>query len=408
MPFLILFLSLIISTYVFAVMGNYSILAFILCMLIAYIFLIKRFFPFHRILVLGILIGLVLSTFLKFSLPKGVQCNGYIAYKYSKGIGVRVLQCLPGSPKNEVIYANCQLSACRSLYTEVLLSIDDKPSFGKFLAVGRVLKASNSGKKWYLELMKVGNGYKTDFYTKLERNFGSEIASVGTSILAGETNLSTELKTEVRELGLLHIIAISGINILYLQKIVSFATEKLRKRYREALNIIVLVVLWVIVGENLSLLRAIVLELLKLILEKGGVLKDRYFFVLAMVIIFIWSPFYYKDASFWLIFAACFAVYVSLNHIEKYTKNLAWYTRELVENLVVWLHIVPVTFIFFGKTTIVGIVWGVLISPLIEVGTIVGYIALLFYRIPFLGGLVLYSYGIISTLLVNLLHLFHS
>jgi len=414
----VFFFFVLIGEFVVVKKRNWKIiiiLLFIILLLTSFLFwrlnrLNRRLYRFWLSgLFLGILSGYLLGP----QIPcLGDICKGTVLHKYNNGVGISVSECDTSSIRRGVLYGPCGGNSCPPMYTTVKVVVKST-GFGPFIAKGKIIDRwgvhePSRFREFYLSIMRIGFRHRVLFYNKL-RDIGTEnVASLGTSILLGETNFNNEFESEVRYLGLLHIVAISGINIVYLQNIVRYITAKMQPSFARKIDLVVLFLLYLFVGNNISLIRAILIILFKEILFSSGIVYKRQYFFLVLAFMVVFSPSVMQNVSFWLVFAICIGIYVLIPSLHARKKNKNKYIDPLIDSFILWISVLPVILRVFKRITILNIFLGIFIDPILELATMLGYITFIISGVKFIGSVFLYTYVFIISIMLNLLHVFHT
>ncbi|MCJ7789223.1 MAG: ComEC/Rec2 family competence protein, partial [Candidatus Atribacteria bacterium] len=198
-------------------------------------------------------------------------------------------------------------------------------------------------------------------------------------MLLGEKNLiSPEIKEIFTEAGIMHILAVSGLNVGIIAAALFFLLNflKLPKKLKLIILILFLIIYTSITGYQPSILRATIMFLLLI----GGKLinRNRNLFLslfLAAFLILLLNPLVLYDAGFLLSFMVTFfLIYLSPILQEQFSKVLVWIKDPLSISIAAWIGIFPLSAYFFNKVSIISIVVNIFIVPLTSIATILGFI----------------------------------
>lgn len=338
----------------------------------------------------------------------GQRCVGRVVENYSKGASVLLDRCEPESARAGNIYVSCYGKSCPDLYAVVEIEITSRSGVGSFSGKGVFVKHTHplvSDTDLYYELLRKGNGYRQGYFRWLNEALPLEQSALLTSMLFGETQLSTELKSIMKDLGIVHVIAISGINIRYLQGLVTWIVRGFRRKIRGMIETVPLVLLFVVVGPVVSLLRAIGSAVIAGLCRSFGLLQNGFVIFFVVAILLLWSPKYLYDAGYWLVSAASIGIYVIVPKTTAFWRNSV--IREIGSTAVIWLCVAPVQLIIFGNLTPLGIVVGAIIGPLVEIASIAGYAGVIVRYLPVLGDLLRFFVGIVVSIMLLVVNMFH-
>lgn len=353
-----------------------------------------------------------LSSF-RFSPTTGDVCEGFVSSTFNGGNVVSVYHCGVAGflPVGITVYCG---GLCKdTLYTVVSIKVVSTKTFGGNVATGVVVGHDLLSRCWFvrevLSILRYGYEFKLAMYESIEGFAGEDVGLVGVGMLFGEIVADSNGKSELFvKLGLAHIFAVSGVNIQYLLSFIEGIIGTKRVRFRDNARAFVAVALGVIVGPTISYLRAILSLFLDFLLSKYGFIPSQYriFGVLSLLLLSDLSM--VARAGYWFVSAACIGVYVVAPQVvfvlESFFRKKA-VVREILVSVVVWMCVVPVSVSYFQQFSIPGLVLGMLISPLVEVISVVGYVLLpVSVLIPHIG----LPYGVLVAVLLALLELFHA
>lgn len=360
-------------------------------------------------LVLGIVLGaLVTRNSEDTTVFSGEFCVGYVLKMYQGSVSVRVDTCSNSRDVKGVFYVSCQ-NKCPEQYERVKVLIKDRKSFGRFLGRGAftdfVKDDIRAVRSLYYYMLTRGKRLKNTYYSWLRQRLPQENASLIASMLFGDTQLSQDTVTLMKEIGIVHVIAISGVNITYLLLVVRHLCSYWPRVAKSLIEVVVLVALYFVVGEAVSLIRALIMSFWGIFTKKAGFPAVNWSFLLGLSVVLLIDPRYLWDAGFQLVSAACFGVYICVPALDNWVKNK--FLQRIGEALVVWGCVVPVQFALFHKIPLSGVVVGFLISPFVEGITIVGYCSVVLKYVPAVADMSRVFLGVLSSLVLLVVHLFH-
>lgn len=237
---------------------------------------------------------------------------------------------------------------------------------------------------WRYYLFKI----KRDIINKWNKYFpkSDEYSLLKALILGEKTVLSKELMFDYQHLGLLHIIAISGMHIALLYAIILFLLKPLynKPNGRFYVFLIALSLLWIyaiITGFSASVVRAVVLFSL---IEYGKLWKRENSVVNASLVsaflLLLFNPNYLWDVGFQLSYAAIFGILLFQKFGKKYTYSNNYGIRKVKELL--WITtcaqmgVLPLSLYYFGQFPILFLIANLIIIPLSNIVLVVGIISI--------------------------------
>ncbi len=230
-------------------------------------------------------------------------------------------------------------------------------------------------------------------------------ASLLNGILFG-INLNTNklFYEQLKIVGLLHIVVLSGINITILASIVATATSNFSKYISYLITILTIIFFILFVGFQAPIVRAGFMGILTLV----AILSGRKNFVLyalflsALLIFMIW-PHWLKTVSFQLSYGATLGIILfgqtkqikKEKFIDKTIYNL-W--KEIKLSLAAQIFTAPIIFFYFKQVSLIAPISNVLIAPVIAPLMLFGLAASFLGKINCLLGLIpaYICFGILS------------
>lgn len=251
---------------------------------------------------------------------------------------------------------------------------------------------------------KLTEKFTDDIKELFNKCLSPQNSSLITSIILGDSNfLDEEELTLYRDLGLAHILAVSGLHIGIVSGALVFVFSRIgiKRKYN---YIITLSIIWfyaILIGYSPSTLRAClmfsILFLSDLVHEPYDSLNTIFF---SMFILLIFNPFWIFSVSFQLSYIATTAI-ILIN--PKITQYLYPYRGKLINSLsgivAVNIGLLPINAYYFNTFPILGIIANLISIPILSIGLIVGMFMVIFnYLFPFINSI----FGIVLNLLLNL------
>lgn len=195
-----------------------------------------------------------------------------------------------------------------------------------------------------------------------------EAALAAGMILGDKTGFDNSLNTDLKNSGLMHLVVISGANLMILMTVTINGLSGLINR--KIAIIIGILLSWIFVGMvgwQVSILRAVLMVSLvywaQLLGRKFSILRNIFFVFLLMVLI---DYRFLSEVSFWLSFTAYLGVLVGRGKW-----SVIWIT----------LWTMPVLAFYFGKISLVQPVTNILVLGLSETVTVFGLIGIMIGQI---------------------------
>ncbi len=220
-------------------------------------------------------------------------------------------------------------------------------------------------------------------------------ASLLNGILFGiDLKTSKGFYEQLKIVGLLHIVVLSGINITILGSFLSAITSKFSKLISILITILGIIIFVLFVGAKAPIVRAGFMGILTLVSfiykRKNFVLYSLF---LSGLFIFVFWPEWIKSVSFQLSFGATLGIILfgqsrekkTNNWLEKFTQAIK---KDLKLSLAAQLFTAPIIFLYFRQISLVSPISNLLISFTIVPLMIFGFLAAFLGKIHFLFGLI--------------------
>ena len=224
------------------------------------------------------------------------------------------------------------------------------------------------------------------------------------SIILGNSNfLDEEELTLYRDLGLAHILAVSGLHIGIISGCLIFVFSRLgiKRKYNYVITLSIIWFYAILIGYSPSTLRAClmfsILFLSDLVHEPYDSLNTIF---ISMFILLIFNPFWIFSVSFQLSYIATISIILIK---PKITQCLYPYKGKLINSLssvvAVNIGLLPINAYYFNTLPLLGIIANLISIPILSIALIVGMFMVTFnYLFPFIISIL----GIVLNLLLNI------
>lgn len=232
--------------------------------------------------------------------------------------------------------------------------------------------------------------------------------AVGFSI-GGSQNLTDNTKQNFKNLGLTHLIAVSGFQVVLMVDIANQFSERIQMNslLRRFLQIALIVGLILVVGIQAPVLRAGISGILKIFTEViGRKISALRNLIWAAIILVFWNPAMLLSLSFQLSFAATLGLILLPNFSFLNSEKLPNFLKELLSafltSLAATLWTLPLIVQINGKISGLSVFVNVLVSTFISFSTILAF----FGQIPILGELFTIINSGILIIILNIVEIF--
>ncbi|PIQ72464.1 hypothetical protein COY13_04250 [Candidatus Roizmanbacteria bacterium CG_4_10_14_0_2_um_filter_36_35] len=224
------------------------------------------------------------------------------------------------------------------------------------------------------------------FFSSVINNYLSEPqASLLNGIIFGVNLKTTKIFYEqLKIVGLLHIVVLSGMNITILAAIIGSITSFFGKQISILITILTIILFILFVGPQAPIVRAGFMGLLTLVAiltgRKNLVLYSLFLSVIFIAIVF---PRWLTSISLLLSYGATLGI---IFFGQTSSKNQLW--RELKVSLAAQLFTTPIIFIYFKQISLIAPLSNLLVAPVIPPLMIFGFLTAILGKINYFLGLI--------------------
>jgi competence protein ComEC len=229
-----------------------------------------------------------------------------------------------------------------------------------------------------------------NIYKVFDRYHGQGEASFLKGVVFGyRGDLSAEVKQAFMDTGTIHILAVSGSNVVVVALIFYSIVGFFRVSSRVGTALTLLGLLWymVITGLSPSVIRATIMAGSILIGNVFGRKGDIYnSLACAALIMLIWDPLFLLDVGFQLSFAAVISIVYFYPKLEPLTERLPgeFFRIRLVDStlklfavsVAAQLGTLPFTAYYFGRVSLISILANLIVVPVSGLNTLLGFATL--------------------------------
>lgn len=235
-------------------------------------------------------------------------------------------------------------------------------------------------------------------------------ASLLNGILFGE-NLKTSkiFYEEVKRIGLLHLVVLSGTNITILSSIIGSLTKNLSKPISILINILIIILFTIFVGAEAPIIRASIMSIITLVaVLYGRKSAALYSLFISFVLIALFKSEWIGTISLQLSYGASMGIILfGIVHERKkergFFENMqssVW--KELKPSLAAQIFTVPLIFFWFKQVSFIAPISNILVSFLIGPLMVFGFLASVLGKIHFILGIIpaYICYGLLSYMIL--------
>lgn len=206
-------------------------------------------------------------------------------------------------------------------------------------------------------------------------------------VLGLRSGLDPELENSFAQLGLTHVLAISGLHVAVFVGACLLLLRPFRLTKETSLLIVVSIIpIYVLfTGASPSVIRAGVMSMLALIGLRQGWLKDGLHLLSAALLLMLWwEPYYALDVSFQLSFAVTAGLIIGVPSAVRVlpARWPMWLRSSLAVNVVAQLVSFPLTIYYFNQVSFLSLLTNIVLVPFISfvvlpLGTVVLFVSAL-------------------------------
>ncbi|PIV09136.1 hypothetical protein COS31_02980 [Candidatus Roizmanbacteria bacterium CG02_land_8_20_14_3_00_36_15] len=210
-------------------------------------------------------------------------------------------------------------------------------------------------------------------------------ASLLNGIIFGVSLKTTKVfYNQLKIVGLLHLVVLSGTNITLLAAVISSISQFLGKQLSILLTILIIILFTIFVGPQAPIIRAAFMGILTLV----AILAERknyvlYGLFLSLIFVCLFWPQWLKTVSLWLSYGATLGIIL---FGQTSSKNELW--REVKISLAAQVFTTPIIFFYFKQISLIALLSNLLIVELIAPLTILGFLTAVLGKINYFLGLI--------------------
>ena len=250
-------------------------------------------------------------------------------------------------------------------------------------------------------------GFKEKFTDLLNKHMSTQAAAVSRALILGDkTALEADVKSLFLALGIMHLLAVSGLHVGFLLVLAGLIKVVLRLKPRNAFmfTTALLMVYAALTNFTPSVVRA---ALMAFVLLLGNLLgKERDFYTsiaLAAFVLLLYNPFYLFYSGFQLSFLAAWGLVYFTPLVNQLISKQFSIKNLITVPIAAQVAVLPFTAYYFNLVSLVGLPANVLIVPIVGFIVIAGLLALFIsVALPVLAPLFLLPLGAAIDLMLKI------
>ena len=241
------------------------------------------------------------------------------------------------------------------------------------------------------------NSIKYHYLNYLKENLSEDTYLYVRALVFGDNNLEDDVKDSYSILGLSHILAISGMHIVFLFSIISFILLKVFNYYKKLIPLVIVSLFVVVIGMPTSSVRALLFLIIGS-LNKGRIRYSRLDILsISGIIMLAFNPYLLYSTGFILSF---FVSYILIIKDDVFKKS----GSSLIDSYKLYILIFLVTLPFVININNKISIFSILLSPILSL--VLGYVILpisyILALVPILDIVFKYVFIFLNMYIVNL------
>ncbi len=222
--------------------------------------------------------------------------------------------------------------------------------------------------------------FKSAFMNNIEKTIAEPAVGLGEGLLLGvKQALGEELESAFRETGIIHIVVLSGYNVMLVVAFVMFVLGYfLSVRWRVVAGIIAIISFALLVGLSATVVRASIMASILLIAQATGrmYLVLRVLFFAGFVMLLFNPLLLIYDVGFQLSFLATLGLILLAPILEQYfsrVPSFAGMRLFLVATIATQIAVLPLLLYQIGQLSMVAIVVNILVLPMVPIAMLLTF-----------------------------------
>ena len=212
---------------------------------------------------------------------------------------------------------------------------------------------------------------------------GDRLGAFSYATIFGDSDaMEPEDRTAMREVGVAHVFAISGLHVAVLSGAILFLLRKCK--VKDGISLLILLPIFgfyaYLVGFSPSVLRAAVMVCVALLASHFGMRYDGLSALgLAAILLLLTRPLLLFDVSFIMSFLSILGIHSLASPLEKaFARKLpARLAAALAISIATTLALLPISAVIFGRISLIGFLLNIVVVPLASISYILSLVGLL-------------------------------
>ncbi len=221
----------------------------------------------------------------------------------------------------------------------------------------------------------------------------SREASVLSSVIFGSNAIDNDIITDFRNIGITHILAVSGLNTGILYIFIGSILKLLKAGRKTRFGIMTFSILFylLLTGMCVSMLRASIMMWFICLSEFLGKKGDNFnFLCIAALLILLFNPLSLFGVSFQMSFTAVLVIVLFMPVIDYKLKNIKKkYLRKTISFIlmciIIQIAMAPITIYYFNSFSLISVIANIFIIPVTSIILPAALTGVIFSFIPYVG-----------------------
>ena len=257
-------------------------------------------------------------------------------------------------------------------------------------------------------ILNLGYTLKENLDEKITNLLPTKSSNLFMSMLYGNDILLEEnIKNNFNESGMSHVLAVSGMHISYILIVLKYIFKNSNKNISILITIFSLIIFCVISFLSLSVIRASIMGSLSFIATKNNINISSYKkLLISLYIIMLFNPYSIFNASCILSYLATLGIILFYSLISSYIKVKLNFKKEniFISTFCITLSsqilLIPMQIYYFGYVNLFSLFTNVILSPLISIEFLFGFIAFFFSFVPIISNILYNANYIILSVII--------
>ncbi len=275
-------------------------------------------------------------------------------------------------------------------------------------------KTQKVNKKICNPLLYIGYFLREKIDKIVDSKIGFKEASLFKSMIYGnDLDLSEEISNNFKENGISHMLAISGLHMMYVIKLLNVISKDMNLKIKKFLYLSFILIFCIISSMSMSVIRAAIMSTITILEGKNK--EDKFFLLsykkllISFVVLICYNPYNIFNVGFQMSFLATFGIITYKSIIEsfflvklKISKRYIYIIEILSISLSSSIVIFPLQIYYFGRFELISFISNILLSLVISFEFFLGFISLFFCFVPFVSDILFTSNYVILKIIINL------